>query len=268
VARDEALAEAEARDVEQDRKYRDSEATIGRLRDQTSDEKAKEKLLIEATKGLRDSKRDSRKRKRLPGEDDTDRDLRHAKDRTTIQDKGVVKMRPTDDDAPLVDRQGNISLFPESSKKERRSEISKEKARQKEAEETHGTHLTDALGRKGSKSTWYLDKDGAVKDSQGRDVWGNEDPRRQQRQSQRMTSADPLAFMKKAQVQLKEVQRERESRETELRYMKSRQDDDIDDIDDFSLEKPTDNRRRESSYRHKDKKRHKRDRHESYVKDR
>jgi hypothetical protein len=248
VARDEALAEAEARDTEQERKYRDSEATIGRLRDQTSDDK--EKLLAAAIKGLGDSKRDSRKRKRLPGEDDTDRDLRHAKDVANQQEKSVVKLRPTDDDAPLVNGQGNISLFPESSKKDRRLEISKEKQRQKETEETYGTHLKDALGtRKGSKGTWYLDKDRAVKDSKGQDVWGNEDPRRQQRQSQRMSSADPLAFMKKAQVQLKEVKREREYRDSEIRYMRSRQADD--DIDNFSLDKP----------RHGDKKRHRRDRH-------
>ena len=36
-----------------------------------------------------------------------------------------------------------------------------------------------------------------------KDVWGNEDPRRKDREMARMLSDDPLASMQKAQIQLK-----------------------------------------------------------------
>jgi hypothetical protein len=205
-----------------------------------------EKLLVAATTNLRDSKHDSRKRKRLQGENDTDRDLRYAKERADaeeISDKSIVRLRATkneDADAPIIDRKGNINLFPETqldaTNKLRRSEKEREKERQAKTEENTGMHLKDVWGRKDPNGAWYMDKDGVVKDSKGKDVWGNEDPRQQQRQAQRVISSDPLAFMKQAQKQLKEVQRERSERDAELEEFNSRHIKGADDLDGFSLD--------------------------------
>lgn len=269
VAQDEALAEAAARDDELRQKNRDSETTIELLRNgknlpgslKLSDQ---EKLLIKATTNLRASVKDTRKRKRKPGEDDTDADLRHAKEKTenheAASDKAIVRLRPTDSkdaDAPLMDRRGNINLFPESKptveKQLSRSEKNKEQERQKNAEQNQGTHLTDVLGRNGSKPAWYLDKDGTVKDSVGRDVWGNEDPRQQERQAQRITTSDPLAFMKQAQKQLKQVHRDRKEREQELEQLKSRRTREETEFEDFSLDAPSqrnDRRRERPDHKH------------------
>lgn len=202
--------------------------------------------MLAATTNLRDSKRDIRKSKRLPGEDDTDRDLRYAKERAGAEessDKSVVRLRPTrnnDADAPIIDRKGNINLFPEikpdAAKTFRQSEKEREKERQTHAEENYGMHLKDVWGRKDPSGTWYMDKDGVVKDSAGTDVWGNEDPRRRERQVQRVTSSDPLAFMKRAQKQLKEVHRERSDREAELEEFRSRRSRDKGGLDGFSLD--------------------------------
>jgi hypothetical protein len=254
VARDKALAEATARDAERERKDRDSEATIGLLRDRAhsiADESRsklseQDKLLLEATKNLRDSTRENRKRKRLPGEDDTDRDLRYAKERgdgLSNTDKAVVRLRPSkeaDAAAPITDRRGNINLFPETrpevAKHARQSEQDKERGKRKAEEENYGMHLKDAWGRKDTKGAWYLDKDGAVKDAEGRDVWGNEDAHRHERQTQRVNSSDPLAFMNKAQKQLKEVQRDRKERETELEELMAKHSREKDEFENFSLD--------------------------------
>jgi hypothetical protein len=224
-----------------------------------------DKLLKLATTNLRDGKSNDRKRKRLPGEDDTDRDLRYAKERADGNhgaDKAVVRMRPSnaeDAQAPLTDRKGNINLFPETkvdkAKKARHSEKDKEKERQKDSEENYGMHLKDVWGRKDGKEAWYMDKNGAVKDSEGRDVWGNEDPRRRVRQAHRVSTSDPLAFMKQAQRQLKEVQREREERDAELEELRSRHGRGRDDeeLEDFHLDQPPsdDKRRHKCDHRHR-----------------
>jgi hypothetical protein len=285
VARDEAIAEAAARDEERQRKDRESEATISLLRDRSHsaldksqiESSEQDKQLLTATSNLRDSRRDSRKRKRLPGEDDTDRDLRYAKERTgdeEKEDKAVIRLRPTkleDTQAPITDQRGNINLFPErkpeATKISRQSELEREKEKQRNTDENYGMHLKDVLGRKDSKGTWYLDKDGVVKDSVGRDVWGNEDPRRQTRQAERITSSDPLAFMKKAQKQLKEVQRDRMEREVDLEQLRSRQLQEQADLDDFSLDEPgrTGSDRRKHYRRRKEKDRNRsRDKNETH----
>ena len=56
---------------------------------------------------------------------------------------------------------------------------------------------------------------------QSKDVWGNEDPRRKEREQARITSSDPFAFMQKAQVQLKRSKEDKrrwaDERERDLR---------------------------------------------------
>lgn len=280
MARDEAVAEAAERDKSRLDRDREAETRIDLLR---GNEEHRKMVDAEPPRALEDgdapskeSRKDSRKRKRLPGEDDTDRDLRHAMERAEGgRDVAVARLRatkPEEADAPITDRRGNINLFPETSKghRRRRTEEDKEKRRQKEAEENMGMPLKEALGRHGSERTWYLDADGTVKDRQGRDVWGNEDPRRIRRDSQRVASADPLAFMKQAQTRLKEVQRERRLREQEVKALSRPRDA---EPEDFSLDRPPVEARRESGHKHRsrhsssgggrEKRRHDRDRRES-----
>lgn len=259
MARDEALAEAAARDKSRLDREREAESRMEQLRGKAEkreldDGERQHALELEDDRASKEPREESRKRKRLPGEDDTDRDLRYARERTDgKRDVAVARLRATkteDAEAPITDQRGNINLFPEAKKghHRRRTEEDKEKARQKEAEENMGMPLKQALGREGSQRSWYMDADGTVKDRQGRDVWGNEDPRRLNRDSQRVASADPLAFMKQAQTRLKEVHRERKAREQELQALRRR---DHLDLEDFSLDGPAvEDRRREDSRRH------------------
>ena len=262
VAQDEALAEAAARDAEKKRKDTESELRIGLLQQRAGDQpreiersedrgNAEQDALMKAAtqglgKGLGKLRNDSKKRKRLAGEDDTDRDIRYATtgrgaggDDEGDGKLGLVKLRATkgkEMEAPIVDSKGNINLFPISQPKSgRKSEVDTEMARRKEMEENSGTRLTDALGRKNPKQSWYLDKDGSVKDTVGQDVWGNEDPRRNQREARRVLQADPLAFMKQAQGRLKEVRLERQERELALEWSRSKEDR---ELEEFSLDGP------------------------------
>ncbi len=258
VARDEAIAEAAARDKSRLDREREAESCMELLRGKAEERElddSEPQRALEDDGAFKEPRRDSRKRKRLPGEDDTDRDLRYARERTGGErDIAVARLRATkkeDVDAPITDQRGNINLFPEAKKghHRRRTEEDKEKARQKEAEENMGMPLKQALGREGSQRSWYMDMDGTVKDRQGRDVWGNEDPRRLKRDSQRVASADPLAFMKQAQTRLKEVHRERKAREQELQALRRREDL---DLEDFSLDGPAvEDRQHETSRRHR-----------------
>lgn len=261
VARDEALAEAAARDKERLDRDGEAEARMAQLRGQAERREidGQARSTLEDDAASKATRGESRKRKRLPGEDDTDRDLRHAQERANGgRGVAVARLRATKKEqaeAPITDQRGNINLFPETKKEHgvprRLTEEDKEKSRQKEAEENLGMPLKAALGREASSRTWYMDTDGTVKDREGRDVWGNEDPRRLQRDSRRVASADPLAFMKQAQTRLKEVHRERRVREQELEA--SRRQRDV-DFEDFSLDGPAvGDERRESSRKHKNR---------------
>src|ERR1700761_4486172 len=74
VARDEALAAAAQRDTDRERRDEESASHLDRLRDQANQPdnasmklSEKEKLLLAATKDIRDTRQESKKRKRLPG---------------------------------------------------------------------------------------------------------------------------------------------------------------------------------------------------------
>jgi hypothetical protein len=249
VAEDEALAEAAARDAEKKRRDEESGLRISLLQQRVGDGPREieapevpvatiteqDALLVAATKGLGKSlSSGNKKRKRLAGEDDTDRDIRHAVDRGHGVGKdgdeklGLVKLRPTKNkeiDAPITDSKGNINLFPIAKPNHgRKSEMDMEKARRKQMEENTGMHLADAAGRKNPKDPWYLKKDSSMKDAVGKDEWRNEDARRLQR--------DPLAFMKQAQARLKDVQSERQGRDLELERIRRREDR---EFENFSL---------------------------------
>lgn len=172
-----------------------------------------------------------RKRRRITGEDDTDRDIRLAKEDAdaAADSREVLKVdskRPND--TPLHDHEGHINLFPVDARAAKRAEKNVEleaekKKKEKEFEDQYTMRFENAAGKGGVGKPWYAEQrnghGGAeeAKDQnnerallvESKDVWGNKDPRRRERAQMRMSASDPLAFMKKAQTQLKDSERDR-----------------------------------------------------------
>lgn len=158
-----------------------------------------------------------RKRRRLRGEDDTDRDIRLAREAEGAVATALVKHRA--DDAPLHDDSGHIQLVPapdESTvrRAERAPHAEAEKVKKRGREdEQGGMHFSDAAGRhRKTQRPWYVEpvSDGVTTGPSDlaalpdKDVWGNDDPRRKDRERLRVVSSDPLAAMQQAQRQLKQ----------------------------------------------------------------
>jgi hypothetical protein len=229
----------------------------------------------------RDPGRERKKRKRF-GEDDTDFELRlaHEQTKASASSSNQIVLRKPMNDAPLTDRAGHINLFPREDSKfrvEKNAEAEKEAARKKkEFEDQYTMRFSNAAGfKQGLENPWYSKLAGSSTadevEKPSKDVWGNEDPRRKDREAERIASNDPLAAMKQGAAKVRQVERERrqfkEEREKEmleLRRDESRkrkrrhEDDDDDDLEDFSLDKPeksSRHERNESRRRHKDSRR-------------
>ncbi|KAH9861838.1 hypothetical protein J1614_011591 [Plenodomus biglobosus] len=208
-----------------------------------------------ATSGVKDRSRArgedgrERKRRKLAGEDDTDMDIRLASNalpRTEADDAAkILKLRSTAIDAPLTDHAGHIDLFPvdmkEAHKREKNAEVEREKRKKEKALEDQFTmRFSNAAGRGGISQPWYTaDQKPAPTRGQGqelaaysgfedKDVWGNEDPRRKERQQARISTSDPFAFMQKAQAQLQKSKLDKkkwaEERDRELRELRATQE--------------------------------------------
>jgi hypothetical protein len=223
--------------------------------------------------------RERKKRKRA-GEDDTDFEMRIAHDRTSSSNlnKQVALRKSTD--APLVDHAGHIDLFPQerASKPEKNAEAEEEAARKKkEYEDQYTMRFSNAAGFKQSlESPWYSKSSATVsaveEDTPSKDVWGNEDPRRRERDAARIVSSDPLAAMRQGAAQVRQVERERKhwlaEREKELQELREaekrrkrhrrRHEDDPDDLEGFRLDELSGSSERRGHDRDKDRRhRHK-----------
>jgi hypothetical protein len=197
----------------------------------------------------KDDRGHDRKRRKLAGEDDTDMDIRLAKSAAAPKDEEtdtkVLKLRSTASDAPLTDHAGNIDLFPvdmkEAMKREKNMEAEKEKRnKQKALEDQYTMRFSNAGGRGGIEQPWYTAQEKPSQEALKHDdltvydgyvnknVWGNEDPRRKEREQARISTNDPFAFMQKAQAQLKKSKQDKkqwaEERERELRELRATQD--------------------------------------------
>ncbi|PSN61376.1 hypothetical protein BS50DRAFT_578401 [Corynespora cassiicola Philippines] len=191
----------------------------------------------------------SQKRRRH-GEDDTDRDIRLAASAAASKgdhagDQRLLRLRGPANDAPLTDHAGHIDLFPvdhkEALKRERRSEVDKEKKKKEQAlEDQYKMRLSSAAGKDGLGQPWYA----AAADSEvqavasagasgysgfeSKDVWGNEDPLRQSRQQARLSAEDPLVVMKWGEEQTLQHEKEKKKwlkeRNRELQALKTIQD--------------------------------------------
>ena len=229
-ARARELEEAEEQRMQED----DAARRIAILRGEQPPElprsTAEDADLDQSRRQERDDNR-PRKRRRLRGEDDTDRDIRYAREDTEAGDKAKKALsKPKDDrDVPLIDHAGHLQLIPELHKKasreiEKNAEAEAEKAKKRKRDEDQYTmRFSNAAGfNNGMQKPWYAtSKQSAAAESmsnalvladvQDKDVWGNEDPRRKERERSRISSSDPFAAMQQAQRQLKQSERDKEN---------------------------------------------------------
>lgn len=241
-----------------------------------------------------------RKRRRIAGEDDTDRDIRFAREDglevESAKRKSDLTISKKTNDAPVVDARGHINLFPappsqkeEAALRRRRSaeknadaeaETAKKK---KEYEDQFTMRFSNAAGFKQSlEKPWYSSSNREVaavpEDTPGKDVWGNEDPRRREREKMRADANDPLAMMKKGVKQLRDVEKERknweeerardlrelkksekESRRHHKRHRRRRSSGSEGSLEGFSLDAPPEDDQKSSRRKHSSQ-RHRRDR--------
>jgi hypothetical protein len=168
----------------------------------------------------------NRKRRRLAGEDDTDRDIRFAKEDAALAEAkreelltSTRKSGREAEESPMVDSAGHINFFtPEmtrSQRAEKNAEAEADTAKKKrEYEDQYTMRFSNASGFKESagQKPWYSSAArelGTLESMPQKDVWGNEDPMRKRREEARIDASDPLASIKKGVQQLKEVERER-----------------------------------------------------------
>ena len=202
-----------------------------------------------------------RKRRRIAGEDDTDRDIRFVKeDNALAPAKAEMQMKSKkSSDAPITDVNGHINLFPVDGSRHnapKNAEVEAEKAKkQKEFEDQYTMRFSNAAGFKQdiSEKPWYhkvsVSGDGEEEgEVPSKDIWGNEDPRRKEREKMRTIVDDPLATIQKGVAGVREVERERkkwkEEKDREIRELEEadrrrerrRKRREADELEDFNLD--------------------------------
>jgi hypothetical protein len=250
VKADEEAAAAREAAAEQRMQELDAERRAALLRGRTPPPLPEED---DAQEGKRRTDRDGghdRKKRKLRGEDDTDMDIRLAASMTRPKDADeddatVLKLRNPASDAPLTNHAGNIDLFPvdvkEAIKREKNAEAEKEKRKKEQAfEDQYTMRFSNAAGKSGLDRPWYASQPQSTHNTEestaaleypgfeNKDVWGNADPRRQEREQARLSSNDPFAFMQKAQTQLKKSKEDKkkwaDERKRELNELRDAQE--------------------------------------------
>lgn len=229
------------------------------------------------TNGLRPERK---KRKRY-GETDTDFEMRLASEQTLARDEEKQISLRLNEDSSIVDKKGNISLFSQGTTKDSGKNTDFEedaRRKKKKMEDQYTMRFENAAGfNQNLTSPWYSSNRHAAEDeAPGKDVWGNEDPRRKEREAARTISNDPLAMMKSGAARARMVEKERKQRNEErARAMKElereqkrlrkkgRREEAEDKLEGFSLDAPSRSRssgrtkrlhhEEDRSHRHKDK---------------
>ncbi|KAG9248213.1 hypothetical protein BJ878DRAFT_400286, partial [Calycina marina] len=158
------------------------------------------------------SEREHRIRKKA-GENETEYEMRVVQQKTLSLEnkKQIVLRKPID--APLLDASGHLDLFPrEAPSKDqvkKNVEAEKELAKKKKGyEDQYTMKFSNAAGFKQSlERPWYSKNSGTdavAEETPMKNVWGDEDPRRKQREAARMASSDPLAMMKHGAKQVRQ----------------------------------------------------------------
>ena len=171
--------------------------------------------------------RRDKKRRRIAGEDDTERDIRYAlEDSATAPARRDLSLKaPKGTEVSLTDKNGHINLFPTQTTTRRHgsknAEAEADAARKKrEFEDQYTMRFSNAAGFKSTvgEKPWYHTMDTLANQGENeageampvsKDVWGNEDPRRKEREKARLAADDPLAIIQKGVSGLREVERER-----------------------------------------------------------
>ena len=222
VRRDEAAAAAREAQEEQRTQEVDAQWRLQILR---GDVPAPEPRVDQNDAKFQEDKeeRTHRKRRRVAGEDDTDRDIRFALEdveKAAVQKKALYEQRSRPD-APLTDAKGHINLFPVEQAGNRSSknpEVAKEEdARKKRLEDQVTLRFSNAAGhRQGPHAKpWYssniapLAGEDAIEIA-SKDVWGNEDPGRREREKSRLVADDPLAMIQRGVTDLRKTEKERQ----------------------------------------------------------
>ncbi|EFQ31163.1 blastn match against entry EMBL [Colletotrichum graminicola] len=162
VRRDEAAAKAKEEAEEQRMQEIDAERRLAILRGEEPPSLPPTETLEDETRPRdRDAVpigRERKKRKRV-GEDDTDFELRVAKERAATVQTATQTLRKSTSSAPIVDNAGHIDLFGEERKQGRHlknEEAEKEAAKKKkELEDQYTMRFSNAAGRDGLVGPWY-----------------------------------------------------------------------------------------------------------------
>lgn len=217
VRRDEAQAKAQEEEEERRMQEVDAERRIQLLRGERLPTPPPARAVSDAPGEARDTGRTDeggrfKKRRRIAGENDTDRDIRFAQEDAAyaLAKREEKEEASRTNDAPLLDQTGHVNLFPAEAEKQKPVKKNAEaEAEKRKAEDQYGMRFSNAAGYKQSASQrpWYAARDVGVGDEMsGKDVWGNEDPMRRERDMARMDANDPLAVMKRGVRQLKSVE--------------------------------------------------------------
>lgn len=234
VRRDEANAKAAEEAEEQRMQEVDSARRLAILRGETpppiehNDESAAPGAEADASRPSHSQGTSRRPRKRQ-GEDDTDFELRIAKERETAVSRAAAEARQATSSAPIVDRRGNIDLFGGDDKSrahtEKNEEAEQEKTRKKhEYEDQYTMRFSNAGGKPGLDAPWYSADGNSKEQTQVmKNVWGRDDSQRKERDERRIVASDPLAMMKQGAAKMRELKQERkkmqEERARELREL-------------------------------------------------
>lgn len=231
VRRDEANAKVEEEAEEQRMQEVDAARRLAILRGEVpppiEDEPAPQVDQGGQPAPLPGTSRSKRPRKQT-GEDDTDYELRMAKQRDEVVQKAATEARRTSA-APIVDRRGHIDLFGDDKSRShaKNEEAEKEANRKKrEYEDQYTMRFSNAGGQPGLDKPWYSAQEGNEGGQQQvmKNVWGRDDPKRKERDEKRIVASDPLSMMKQGARKVRELKQERkqfrEEREQELREMK------------------------------------------------
>ncbi|KAL2214287.1 hypothetical protein CC79DRAFT_1363061 [Sarocladium strictum] len=232
VRRDEAAAKAAEEAEEQRMQEVDAERRLAILRGEeppplreTAEAEADRQVVRRSRDDFSGSGRRQRKKQ---GEDDTDFELRLARER---QGGGSIE-RATTSSAPIIDHAGHIDLFgneKERQHSEKNDEVERQKKKkERDFEDQYTMRFSNAAGRNASGKPWYSTSSSEVATvtakPPSKDVWGNDDPKRQERETKRAAASDPLAMMRSGAAKVRELKKERkkarEEREAELNDLK------------------------------------------------
>ncbi|KAF5024675.1 hypothetical protein F66182_3245 [Fusarium sp. NRRL 66182] len=207
-----------------------------------------------------------RKRKR-PDEDDTDFEMRMARENDDMAIARIEPERKSTSSAPIVDHTGHIDLLGDEKSRahaEKNEEAENDAKKKKQSyEDQYTMRFSNAVGKAGALQPWYSNSEAMAPDASSKDVWGNQDPGRKERDTKRIVSSDPLAVMKQGASKIRELKQERkrfqEERDEELKQMRRderhrekrrRRHEERDTSRDGQRDRSRDRDRQRSSHRH------------------